>query len=112
VHLGRAFPPSRRLGPYRRALWPEATGKVKAKNPQFIFMTEVYWDLEWELMHQGFDYCYDKKLYDRLLSQETGAVHGHLGADLAYQNRLARFLENHDLPFEGIKGMCCWSVRR
>jgi glycosidase len=78
--------------------WPEATGRVKAKNPHFIFMAEVYWDLEWELMQQGFDYCYDKKFYDRLLSQDAAAVRGHLRADMAYQNRLVRFLENHDEP--------------
>ncbi len=61
-------------------------------------MAEVYWDLEWELMQQGFDYCYDKKLYDRLLAQDAAAVRSHLWADLAYQNKLARFLENHDEP--------------
>ena len=29
-------------------------------------MAEAYWDLEWELQQQGFDFCYDKRLYDRL----------------------------------------------
>lgn len=81
-----------------KPFWPEATGQVKAKNPQFIFMAEVYWDLEWGLMQQGFDYCYDKKLYDRLLTGEASQVRGHLWADTAYQNRLARFMENHDEP--------------
>jgi hypothetical protein len=78
--------------------WPETIARVKAKNPGFIFMAEVYWDLEWTLMQQGFDYCYDKSLYDRLLSRDAGAVRAHLWADMAYQNRLARFLENHDEP--------------
>ena len=27
-------------------------------------MAEVYWDLEWTLQQQGFDYAYDKRLYD------------------------------------------------
>jgi glycosidase len=84
--------------PVDEAFWPEATAKVKAKNPQFIFMAEVYWDLEWKLMQQGFDYCYDKKLYDRLLARDAAAVRGHLWADMGYQNRLVRFLENHDEP--------------
>jgi glycosidase len=84
--------------PMDEAFWPEAVSLVKAKNPNFIFMAEVYWDLEWELMQQGFDYCYDKKLYDRLLSQDAMAVRGHLWADMAYQSRLVRFLENHDEP--------------
>ncbi len=84
--------------PVDEPFWPVATGKAKAKNSQFIFMAEVYWDLEWELMLQGFDYCYDKKLYDRLLAQDAAAVRSHLWADLVYQNKLARFLENHDEP--------------
>mgnify|MGYP003694688459 CR=1 FL=1 len=29
-------------------------------------MAEVYWDLEWTMLQQGFDYAYDKRLYDRL----------------------------------------------
>ena len=84
--------------PVDEPFWPQATGQVKAKNLNFIFMAEVYWDLEWEIMQQGFDYCYDKKLYDRLLARDAAAVRGHLWADLAYQNRLVRFLENHDEP--------------
>jgi glycosidase len=84
--------------PLNEPFWPMATGQVKTKNPHFIFMAEVYWDLEWELMQQGFDYCYDKKLYDRLLSRDAAAVRGHLWADMTYQNRLVRFLENHDEP--------------
>jgi glycosidase len=84
--------------PVDEPFWPETIGRVKAKNPGFIFMAEVYWDLEWTLMQQGFDYCYDKSLYDRLLSRDAGAVRAHLWADMAYQNKLARFLENHDEP--------------
>jgi hypothetical protein len=61
-------------------------------------MAEVYWDLEWTLMQQGFDYAYDKRLYDRLREQNAGAIRDHLVADLDYQRRLARFLENHDEP--------------
>ena len=78
--------------------WPEATRRVSEQHPGFLFMAEVYWNLEWELMQQGFNYCYDKKLYDRLLSQDAAAVRGHLWADMAYQNRLVRFMENHDEP--------------
>lgn len=90
--------PADGAAPVDEPFWLEATGRVKAKNPNFIFMAEVYWDLEWELMQQGFDYCYDKTLYDRLLSRDAEAVRTHLWADLAYQNKLVRFLENHDEP--------------
>ena len=33
-------------------------------------MAEVYWDLEWTLQQQGFNYTYDKRLYDRLHAEE------------------------------------------
>lgn len=37
-------------------------------------MAEVYWDLEWTLQQQGFDYTYDKRLYDRLRDQVVRPV--------------------------------------
>ena len=64
----------------------------------FTFMAEVYWDLEWTLQQQGFDYCYDKRLYDRLQSSDLRSIRDHLRAGLDYQDKLARFLENHDEP--------------
>jgi hypothetical protein len=76
--------------------WPKAIECVRAQKPGFCFMAEVYWDLEWVMLQQGFDYAYDKRLYDRLRSREARPVREHLGADVAYQARLARFLENHD----------------
>ena len=42
--------------------WPKATAAVRAKHPGFTFMAEVYWDLEWTLQQQGFDYCYDNSM--------------------------------------------------
>lgn len=78
--------------------WPKAIAAVHAAHRGFTFMAEAYWDLEWELQQQGFGYCYDKRLYDRLCHDDAGAVRGHLGAGLDYQDRLARFLENHDEP--------------
>ena len=78
--------------------WPAAIAGVRARHPDFVFMAEAYWDLEWTLQQQGFDYTYDKRLYDRLRGQDAGAVRGHLLADAEYQRRSARFLENHDEP--------------
>ena len=63
-----------------------------------MLVAEAYWDLEWELQQQGFDFCYDKRLYDRIAGQDASAVRDHLRADLSYQSRLVRFLENHDEP--------------
>ena len=61
-------------------------------------MAEVYWDLEWTMQQQGFDYAYDKRLYDRLREGHARPVREHFHAGLDYQNKLARFLENHDEP--------------
>ena len=78
--------------------WPGATEAVRAKVPGFLFLAEVYWDLEWTLQQQGFDYTYDKRLYDRLVEGHARPVREHLHAGLDFQDRLARFLENHDEP--------------
>jgi hypothetical protein len=81
-----------------RAFWPEAIRRVRERVPGFCFLAEVYWDLEWAIQQQGFDYAYDKRLYDRLRDSHAGPVRGHLCAGLDYQSRLVRFLENHDEP--------------
>ena len=78
--------------------WPKATQRVRKKSPDFTFMAEVYWDLEWTMLQQGFDYAYDKRLYDRLREGHARPVRQHFHAGLDYQNKLARFLENHDEP--------------
>jgi glycosidase len=78
--------------------WREVITAVKQRHPHFLFIAEAYWDLEWELQQQGFDYCYDKRLYDRLEHNGVEGVRLHLHADLAYQQKLLRFIENHDEP--------------
>ena len=84
----------------RRAplFWPETTTRVRERVPHFCFMAEVYWDLEWTMQQQGFDYAYDKRLYDRLREGHARPVREHLFAGLEYQDGLARFMENHDEP--------------
>lgn len=78
--------------------WAEAIDVVKQKHKNFLFIAEAYWDLEWRLMSLGFDYVYDKTLIDRLKGSDAGLIRGHLSADPEYQERLVRFLENHDEP--------------
>ena len=84
----------------RRAplFWPTAIRRVRERVPGFLFMAEVYWDMEWTLQQQGFDYAYDKRLYDRLREGHARPVREHFHAGLDYQTKLARFLENHDEP--------------
>ena len=89
---------ARTWGMQAEPFWPKATEAVHGKFPDFRFMAEVYWDLEWTLQQQGFDYTYDKRLYDRLRDRASQPVCQHLSAGLDYQRKLARFLENHDEP--------------
>ena len=89
-----------RAGPRPDAeFWPAIIDGVRATAPDFLFLAEVYWDMEAVLLEQGFDYCYDKRLYDRLADGDVAGLTTHLGgADAAHQRRLVRFLENHDEP--------------
>lgn len=79
-----------------REYWEEIIPKVKEKFPNIKFIAEVYWDLEWKLQQQGFDYCYDKKLYERLANEDATSINEYLQADWVYQKKLLRFIENHD----------------
>ena len=78
--------------------WASVIPAIKGRHPGFKFIAEAYWDLEWELQQQGFDHCYDKKLYDRMEHGDAENVRLHLLADRAYQDGMVRFIENHDEP--------------
>jgi hypothetical protein len=71
--------------------WPEATRRVP-----MTYLAEVYWDREFQLQQQGFDFTYDKRLLERLHYANPDQARGHLRAEPAYSAKLARFLENHD----------------
>jgi hypothetical protein len=81
-----------------RDFWPEIIADLRTRHPETVLIAEAYWDMEWELQQQGFNFCYDKRLYDRILGGDAFAVREHLRADIGYQSRLVRFLENHDEP--------------
>jgi len=88
-----------RAGPAPAAeFWPEVIGWLRETRPETVLIAEAYWDMEWTLQQQGFDFCYDKRLYDRLIHEDAGAVRKHLAAGRDYQDRLVRFIENHDEP--------------
>ena len=78
--------------------WSDAVHEIKQVNPDFIFIAEAYWDMEEELLKLGFDYCYDKKLYDAIRDQNYGAFKYILNRDRSYHEKTVRFLENHDEP--------------
>ncbi|MCU7730442.1 alpha-amylase family glycosyl hydrolase [Actinoplanes sp. KI2] len=84
--------------PPAEEFWPAVIGELRTHRPDVVLIAEAYWDMEWTLQQQGFDFCYDKRLYDRLAGESAAAVRGHLAAGRDYQDKLIRFIENHDEP--------------
>jgi glycosidase len=80
----------------KKDFWLDIISAVRKNRLDFIFLAEAYWDTEEELIDQGFDFCYDKTLYDLLLEGDNQKVEEHLDKTHKYQARLARFIENHD----------------
>jgi hypothetical protein len=78
--------------------WPEIIPQIKARYPDFLFVAEVYWNKEYDMLVQGFDYAYDKLLYDRIVGGDVPQLRAHLVAAYDYQKRMMRFIENHDEP--------------
>jgi glycosidase len=87
--------------------WAYAIPKVKALNPEAIFIAEIYNPAEYRnyIFKGGFDYLYDKVgLYDgirHIMEKKPGATTADItrvwqqeSGDFA--NHMLRFLENHD----------------
>jgi hypothetical protein len=75
--------------------WTTAIHETRLINPDFLFMAEVYWDKDQQLLDMGFNLTYDKIPLDR-------AVHGPYWDRQLFDlpkdehERRVRFLENHD----------------
>jgi len=77
--------------------WTAAIAEVRQAFPDFLFMAEVYWDLEENLQQIGFDYTYDKWLYDHLANDNYAETQVHLlDVPREFLRRSVHFLENHD----------------
>lgn len=77
--------------------WARAIQELRVVRKDFLFLAEAYWDLEGQLQELGFDYAYDKRLYDYLVARDYPAVQSHLTmAAPEFLDRSCHFLENHD----------------
>jgi hypothetical protein len=77
--------------------WADAIYAIKQINPQFIFLAEAYWGLESRLQALGFDYTYEKTVYDRLIQRDFAGLQKYLFESApGTLERGAHFLENHD----------------
>ena len=77
--------------------WEAVIGEIRAAHPSFMFIAEAYWGTENRLLEQGFDFCYDKELYDAI-AHDPAAVADRLDEDPSAAQRSVRFIENHDEP--------------
>lgn len=78
--------------------WHHSITRAKSIRPDFLFLAEAYWGLEGKLCELGFDYAYDKTLYDFVVHDHPQNIQPHLSG-LGLQNaHRAHFLENHDEP--------------
>jgi hypothetical protein len=76
--------------------WREAIGALRAEGRDTVLLAEAYWGTEPQLIRAGFDFAYDKGLYDELLRADAEAVRRRLSAPAEGLSRCAHFLENHD----------------
>lgn len=104
--------------------WAYAIPKVKAINPEVVFIAEIYNPQEYRnyIFKGGFDYLYDKVgLYDgirHIMEKKPGATTADItrvwqneSGDFA--NHMLRFLENHDetrLNSPGFAATNFWST--
>ena len=73
-------------------LWSE----VKSAVPDLTLLAEAYWDTEPRLFGLGFEFAYDKAMYDAVRDVNPQQVRDRLNSLPQYPNDFARFLENHD----------------
>lgn len=82
--------------PPDREFWPEAIARARERNPDFVFIAEAYWGLGDRLCELGFDYSYDKSLYDEMVYENVPAIRDRLRGGAERLARGVHFLENHD----------------
>ncbi|NNE45004.1 MAG: alpha-amylase [Gemmatimonadetes bacterium] len=76
--------------------WRECIADVRASGLDPVMIAEAYWDTEPQLLERGFDFVYDKGLYDTLLGGSADDTRSRLEAGGPSIWNGVHFLENHD----------------
>eukprot|EP01086_Lenisia_limosa_P003052 TRINITY_DN17234_c0_g1_i2.p1 TRINITY_DN17234_c0_g1~~TRINITY_DN17234_c0_g1_i2.p1 ORF type:complete len:521 (+),score=120.58 TRINITY_DN17234_c0_g1_i2:25-1563(+) len=77
--------------------WTTALTTVRSQFPDMFFMAECYWNTNAKLHSLGFDYTYDKDIYDKIAAQDIGGISGWTDNwNKGYLGNTAHFVENHD----------------
>jgi hypothetical protein len=91
AHLPAPYPPP------AAEFWEEAIPTVRKFAPEFLFLAEAYWGLEARLQSLGFDYIYDKDVYDALVERRYAELRKQLlSSPIGERSARTHFLENHD----------------
>lgn len=86
------------VSPPPTEFWDEAISNVRKHKPGFIFIAEVYWGLDRRLQEMGFDFTYDKPLYDHIVHGSAQDIADHLRSEGDFVAHQVHFIENHDEP--------------
>jgi len=79
--------------------WSDAISYVKQLYPSVLFLAEVYDPYMQTLLDQGFDYVYEKDLYDLIYDNNLDNIRSWLSnSGENYISHGAHFIENHDQP--------------
>lgn len=79
--------------------WGDAIAATKVAYPDVKFLAEVYDPWGGQLQSLGFDFTYDKHLYDLLGDGNLDNLRGYISnTAVGYLQRGAHFVENHDEP--------------
>lgn len=60
--------------------WPCLLDSARDISPEFKCLAEGFWGTEWDLMGQGFNYCLDQRLTQRLAQHDFEGLMAHLSA--------------------------------
>lgn len=82
--------------PAGKEFWSSAIQKVKKKNSDFILVAEAYWNRENDLAQLGFDYVYDKILYELIIQGNVPLLNEYIKQNFKYKKNKFLFIENHD----------------
>ncbi len=76
--------------------WHDVITATRHARPDFIFIAEAYWQTELDLIKLGFDFCYDKTLYDLLVAGDMPGAERHIQHYDKHLDHFVYFIENHD----------------
>ncbi|MBW1680595.1 MAG: alpha-amylase [Deltaproteobacteria bacterium] len=78
--------------------WDLARRAFKAEGVSPLMIAEAYWGTDARLRDLGFQFVYDKELYDLFSARDIARLRELLARPAAEQEHQVRFLENHDEP--------------